>query len=529
MDSPVTAIPNGNRAIKSFLLLFSKKEAFSFLVGWRADLLALSLGAFSALAFAPLNIIPALLIAFPALLWLAPGAPFRRGFWFGFGQHLVGLYWITSAILVMAAQFWWFVPVAVPLLSATLALFIAVPAALACRLAPGLPRVLALSGLWVSGEIARQFVGGGFPWNPLGSVWAIAAGEPFAAVGVAMTQPAAWIGTPGLSLLTVFLACLPSLGRRGLLVAGVTLALWFAAGALRLAGPTPSPPGLDALLIQGNVPETEKHDASWAPAAFGRYLSMTRQGLDVAPGRPTLVIWPETASPYLLTQDGAARAAIAAAADGATATLAGSIRFDDRDQAYNSLIAVLADGAVGGVYDKVHLVTFGEYSPHWLPFHIAPGDLEPGARVHTLHLPGVPALGPMICYEAIFPAGVVDEQDRPKLLVNVTNDAWFGNSTGPRQHLQAARLRAIEEGLPLVRAANTGISAVFDEHGRELARLGLDRQGSLRWPLPGAGRQTLFARVGLIGPALLSLLMCALAVVCSRRGVNKSLPPPQVI
>ncbi len=514
---------------KSFLLLFFKKEALSSLTGWRADLTACVLGAFSALAFTPLNIVPALLIAFPALLRLAPGAPFRRGFWFGFGQHLVGLYWITSAILVMAAQFWWFVPIAVPLLSATLALFIAVPVALACRLPAGLPRVLALPGLWVLGELARQFVGGGFPWNPLGSVWAIAAGVPFASIGVVMTQPAAWIGTPGLSLLTVLLACLPSLGRRGLLAAAIVLALWFGAGAWRLTGPDPASPGLDALLVQGDVPETEKHDASWAPAAFGRYLAMTRQGLDAAPGRPTLVIWPETASPYLLTQDAAARVAVAAAAEGAVATLAGAIRFDARDQAYNSLVAVLPDGSVGDVYDKVHLVTFGEYSPPWLPFHIAPGDLEPGARVHTLHLPGVPALGPMICYEAIFPAGVVDEGDRPALLVNITNDAWFGNSTGPRQHLQAARLRAIEEGLPLVRAANTGISAVFDAHGRELARLGLERRATLRWPLPGAGKPAPFARLGLIIPGVLSLLMSILGVAFAWRGVNKSLPLPPVI
>ncbi len=490
----------------------------------------------SAFALPSLNIVPLLLVAFPALLALIEAAPrggrvswaaARRGFCFGFGQHLVGLYWITSAILIMAADFWWFVPIAVPLLSATLALFIAVPVALARRIPPGLPRILVLAGLWVAGEILRQYVGGGFPWNPLGSVWASPGDTMLDAAGLVMTQPAAWIGTPGLSLFTVLLACLPSLGRRGALAAAALLGLWIVSGEALLARPEPLAAGFDALLVQGNVAETAKHDPSWYPATFRRYLAMTRDGLDAgaAPHRPTVVVWPETASPYLLTEDGPARQAVAAASAGAIASLVGTLRFDAANHVYNSLVAVLPDGSLGGVYDKANLVTFGEYSPPWLPFHIAPGTMQPGPGARTLHVPGLPSFAPMICYEAIFPGEVVDRRDRPGFMVNITNDAWFGDSTGPRQHLQAARLRAVEEGLPLIRAANTGISAGFDAYGRELARLGLARQGVLRVAMPGALAPTPFARFGLICPSVLALAACLAGLGLGWRNVTKSLTP----
>ncbi len=170
-------------------------------------------------------------------------------------------------------------------------------------------------------------------------------------------------------------------------------------------------------------------------------------------------------------------------------------------------MGLVDDGTVAATYDKWHLVPFGEYQPSWvpLPVQLVPGNFEPGPGPRTLHIPGVPPVGPLICYEAIFSGVIIDRADRPDWLVNITNDAWFGNSSGPRQHLVAARLRAVEEGLPLLRAANTGISAGFDARGRVLGRLGLNREGTLLLRLPGALPPTPFARWGLVIPGLLAL------------------------
>jgi apolipoprotein N-acyltransferase len=213
----------------------------------------------------------------------------------------------------------------------------------------------------------------------------------------------------------------------------------------------------------------------------------------------------------LLQTDGEARALIAEAANGATA-LVGSVRFDDGDHPRNSVFALGAGGALEAVYDKWHLVPFGEYQPDWLPvgIQVVPGGgfaRGPGPR--TLHIPGLPPVGALICYEAIFSAQVVDESDRPAWMVNVTNDAWFGNSAGPRQHLAAARLRAVEEGLPLMRAANTGISAGFDAKGHELGHLDMQTTGFLALQLPAPVALPLYARLGLLLPGGVSILAVA--------------------
>jgi apolipoprotein N-acyltransferase len=221
-----------------------------------------------------------------------------------------------------------------------------------------------------------------------------------------------------------------------------------------------------------------------------------------------VVVWPETASPAQLQADVPARELIAEAA-GNQAALIGSVRFDEADRPRNSLFALGAGGAIEAIYDKWHLVPFGEYQPDWLPLgiQVVPGGgFASGPGPRTLHLAGVPPVGVLICYEAIFSTAVIDESDRPEWMVNVTNDAWFGNSAGPRQHLMAARFRAVEEGLPLMRAANTGISAAFDARGHELNRLGIDRTGALQVRLPGAMAQPVYARFRLILPGGVALL-----------------------
>ena len=304
------------------------------------------------------------------------------------------------------------------------------------------------------------------------------------------------------------------------------LALWAGIGWTRLQWTEPPATGVVAVLVQGNVSQGQKWDRATALAVFQRHLELTRDAVAALDGAPAVVIWPETSSVFLLQSDAAARAAIAQAAEPARGAIVGSLTFsagapsaDPGNVPRNSLVAMEADGTVTGIYDKWHLVPFGEYAPSWVPLaiQVVPGQFGFGSGPATLHLPGLPSFGAMICYEAIFPAQVVNEADRPDWMVNITNDAWFGNSTGPRQHLAAARLRAVEEGLPLMRAANTGISAGFDSRGRELGRLTVSMAGTLALPLPGRRPPTSFSRWGLVVPGLMALAGACIAVGVTRR------------
>jgi apolipoprotein N-acyltransferase len=484
------------------------------------DLRAVLLGVLSALALPPLHLVPVLLVAVPALLRLIDDAPtwkraLRIGFVYGMGLHTAGLYWITDAILVRAAEYWWAVPLASPLTAVPLSLLTASACAL-CRLArPGWRRVVLFAALWTLSDLVRQFLFSGFPWNLWGSVW-----EFPGLAGTVMIQPAAWISVHGLTLLTLLLVASPMLGRRGLVAGTALLLLWIAAGSLRLALVSPSgPPGPIAVLVQGDIAEQDKQQEGRARAIFRTYVDLTRAGVADAArlrgdtSRPILFAWPESAFPALLDQEPEARRVIMQAAPAAAAGLIGSVRFGADDRPRNSLMTVMPDGSIGPVYDKAHLVPFGEYQPAHLPVQIVPGGgFEPGPGVRTLHIPGLAPIGALICYEVIFPGQVVQANDRPAWLLNVTNDAWFGDSAGPRQHLAAARMRAVEEGLPLARAANTGISAAYVATGQALARLGWGVAGTLVVPIPPPLPPTFFARLGLAIPLGLVLMIVALAL-----------------
>jgi len=492
-------------------------QSLRTLQGRRALWTAGGLGALSALALPPLHVLPVLLVAIPGLIALLDGASpkeaFRRGFCFAFGHHLLGLYWITEAILFEAARFWWLVPLAVPALSLVLANFIAIPCWLAVRLRPGVGRILTLCSLWTLAFIAQQFVLTGFPWNPIGSVWAIPG-----PVGDVLLQPVAIIGVHGLTLLTLLLAAAPAMGKRVLVSALGMLAIVISWGAARIAEPAQPAPDLTVVLVQGNTIQGQKANRAAYIDIFKRHLALTEAGVGQAAGKPSVVVWPETASPFMMDSDAGARAAVAEAAAGPA--FIGAIRYDEHDQPRNALIGVYGPGPVAGIYDKHHLVPFGEYIPDWLPLpvKILPGvGLAAGDGPKTLRLPGIPPAGALICYEAIFSGQIVDEADRPDWLVNVTNDSWFGNSTGPRQHLAAVRMRAIEEGLPIMRAANTGITAGFDAHGRELGRLEMGEQGVLLVKLPGKLPTPPFARFGLLLPLGLTLACLGIGLWCGRQ------------
>ena len=487
--------------------------------GWRADLAAALLGAFAATALPPWHALPALPLALAGLFALIDVAPpgwrglrraARSGFWFGFGRHLVGLYWITEAILTRVDSFWWLVPFATPLTAAGLALlFTAIPVGLARGFRPGLPRVLGFAGLFSLGELAQGTVLTGFPWNLWGSVWALPG-----RLGDVFLQPAAWLGVYGLTLATLLIATLPMLGRRGVAASCLLLLGWFGAGLARLDRPLPAPHALRVVLAQGDIPIILDWNRAIALGIFRTYLTLTEQGVAEAGRHPAAVVWPETASPYLLETDGAARALVAEAAGPGVPVLAGSIRYDGDGHPRNSMIVVDGPGPPAATYDKWHLVPFGEYQPDWfpLPIQVVPGGgLSPGPGPRTIAVPGVPPFDPLICYEAIF-SGEIVAKPRPEWMVNITDDAWFGNTAGPRQALEAARMRAVEEGLPLLRAAATGISAAFDARGHEIARLGLGRRGVLVVQLPGALPPTLYARFGQEIPLAVAILAVVIAI-----------------
>ncbi len=500
------------------------------LAGWRRRGLALLLGALAAAAQPPLLLVPLLVPAFVGLVWMIDGtarprAAFALGWWFGVGYFAAGLYWIGLSMLVDAARYAWMIPFAVGGIAAGLALFIGLVAYAVRRSgATGAGRVLVLAAAWTAAEGVRGWILTGFPWNLVGQVWT---------VSDVMIQAAAVIGTYGLGLLTVLAAAMPAVlgdggtapGRRraAVLLATLPLGLVAAGGALRLAAADAATvPGVRLRIVQPNVPQRLK----WAP---DRRAANVRQLLEMSRGGDgiTHVVWPETAVPYLLASEPRIRAAIAAVVPPGGSVVTGAVRRVGEGRLANSLLAIDGRGNVAAVYDKAHLVPFGEYVPFRsiLPIEkIVPnrGDFVPGPGRRTLTLAGLPPFSPLICFEAIFPAAVTDESAPPEWLLNITNDAWFGTSSGPYQHFAASRLRAVEEGLPLVRAANTGISGVVDAYGRVTARLGLGETGVLDVDLPAAlAGRTPFARYG-NAPAWGLALLSALAGLAARRRAPSS-------
>lgn len=490
-------------------------QRLEILRGWRALAAAFGLGLTAALAFPPVHAVPVLLLSLPGLLVLAGAAPgWRRagaiGLFWGWGFFAGGLYWLTHAILTEVERYWWLVPIAVPALSLPLGLFIAAPTALA-RLAPaGLSRVLVFSGAWVASEMIRGVIFTGFPWNLAGSVWA------FDPIGI---QGAAWIGVHGLSLVTVLVATAPLLGWPAMGLGAGVLATFALFGWLRLSGDQPAPRDVALLLVQANIAQEMKHRADAREAILERYLDMTDRAVadalpGLSPGQRLVVVWPEAAVPYLVADDPAIRRLVAETLPPQGILMTGTARAEfgpDRRllRIFNSMAVVDAQANLLATYDKAHLVPFGEYMPlsGLMPIRLVPGaiDFTPGPGPRTLEVAGLPSFGPLVCYEVIFPSEVV-AAPRPEWLVNVTNDAWYGISAGPYQHLATARFRAVEEGLPLVRAAQTGVSAVFDAFGRTVGSLPLGETGTLRAMLPGPLAPTPIARIGLWIPGVLAAL-----------------------
>jgi apolipoprotein N-acyltransferase len=515
--------------------------------GWRRALFAVLTGALSVLAFAPVHAWPVMFASFGALVWLLDGCHARHatlgtrlrcaavvGFWFGFGFFLAGLYWIAEAFLVEPWRHAWLIPFVMTAMPAGMALFFVAACVLAMAMwLPGVGRVFALAIAFGLAEFARGHVLTGLPWNLNG--YALLGSLP-------LMQLAALFGVYALGLIAVLLFASPAAvfapsGSRlaGRLPAATLVVLMLGALALghvwgerRLAAAESADTDVRLRIVQANVDQALKWRPENSEEIFADYLRLTKSdGIESV----DLVIWPETAVPFLLADAPDALALIGDSLPQGTALLVGSARLvEERDaqgglaarRIYNSLLIVDDKGTVLDAYDKRHLVPFGEYLPFqdfleslgFMQMTGVRGGFSEGSGPLLLAVPGAPHARPLICYEIIFPDEIAGSGERPGWLLNLTNDAWFGSSAGPYQHFHQARVRAVEQGLPLARAANTGISAVIDPYGRIHAEIGLGGTGVADANLPQAIMPTLFVRRGNILKTSLLVLAFACWFAC---------------
>jgi apolipoprotein N-acyltransferase len=512
--------------------------------GWRRAAIAFAAGAISVLSLAPFDLWPILLLSFPVAVWLIDGAAATSGrgilraafagWCFGFGYFVAGLYWIGHAFLVDAKNFAWLLPFAVIGLPAYLALFTGAGFALARALwRRGPLRILAFAFALTVTEWLRGHLFTGFPWNAFG----------YALTGpLVLAQGAALIGLWGLTFLVLATFSSPAAladdradTRRPWLpvalsvVALAGLALY---GATRLAlAPTDFVPGVRLRLMQPNLPQDAKFNYSAKAEVMRRYVTLSSRAAGPRSadlGGATHLIWPESAFPFFLTREPDALAQIAELLPEGTVLITGAVRAPDPvpgarvQRAYNSIYVIDHDGTILSIYDKVHLVPFGEYLPFQtmlerfglMQLTKVQGGFLAAERRRAFEVPRAPRALPLICYEITFPGAVLPRGERADWLLNLTNDGWFGNSSGPYQHLQQARLRAIEEGLPLVRVANTGISAVVDPLGRIVRSLPLGVEAVLDAQLPRRIAQPLYARTG---DGMVAAFLGLLLIVLLRR------------
>lgn len=487
-------------------------------------------GALIALAFAPFQFWPILFLSIPVFFSLldaskTPRHAMARGFAFGYGYFMAGTWWIANALTVDMAKFGWLIPVCVLGLSAVAALFFALLGWLYHRIkSPHLfTNILRFIALWVAIEYLRSIGIFGFPWNLAGYA---------ALASIEVAQLASIIGVFGLSVLVIAVSILPVLtlkhDTRHMRIAGIVVPLLmmsaaYGYGAQRLPESAPLTE-TTVRIMQPNIPQNIKGSDQWLAKSLDVLSELARGDNGSALTPADFTVWPETAYPLPIRGN---RITLLTPASGTLIT--GALRVEGESaqvRIYNSVAAIDSSGLLLAAYDKHQLVPFGEFVPlrSVLPLDkITPGDLDfsRGTGAQTILLRDLPAFSPLICYEVIFPWMAVNKTNRPAWLVNVTNDGWYGDSPGPYQHLAMARMRSIEQGLPLVRAANSGVSAFIDPYGRIITKLALDTRGTLNARLPAPLTVTLYARYGECVAILAAILILAASLLPKTVRKNK--------
>lgn len=500
----------------------------------RMGLLMLA-GGLTAFSFAPFYLFPLLAISYPLLLLILFKSQrfseaFSLGWWFGFGQFFAGLIWIASAFAVDSRYPGWLGYITVAGLATVMALYSGLATAILWKLFDkknpekyAVPIVLSFTVLWTLAEWLRGHLFTGFPWNLAGYSWGFS--------DVMLQSTSIW-GIYGLGLLTIFLSLIPYLLIQGrghplypLFAGALVVGGMIVYGMAQLSVPTQFRDDVRLKIVQTNISQKDKWDSEKRADNFIKYLDMSKS----RPGEGiTHIIWPETAVIYFLDREPSRRYLIADMLNDGEVLMTGFPRIIRQPDftAWNSFAVIDDKGHLRDIYDKHHLVPFGEYIPRILKGSLSFLGLgmlvegvsySKGEGARTLHVPGMPPVGVLICYEIIFPGAVVDRDDRPDWLLNITNDAWYGTFNGPYQHLVQTRVRAIEEGLPIVRSAGTGISAVIDATGRVIKSLDMNKTGVIISQLPvKKDENTIYSREGSLIFFILVALLYILSILFQR-------------
>jgi apolipoprotein N-acyltransferase len=509
--------------------------------GWRRNALAFVCGICATLALPPFFLFPLLIPAFSGLFLLIHNArgshrAFWDGWFWGWGFYMTGLYWFCIALLTDPEKFAWMIPFALFALTGVIAVYCAVACWLTVKLpAKGLSRVFIFSAVWLAVEFARGHVLSGFPWNLPGYSFAFSD---------ASLQLASLFGAYGLSWLAVWLGALPAalmmdggvhrkpaikllLASYMMVAAGIGWGAWRLSDADRIPEKDRYVEGVMLRIVQANISQHHKWDPKLQMHGLKEFVRLTH-----APGieRVTHIVWPETAVPYVLKPNSPLTRFLREAIPPGKFLITGALRMEGEgsdSRIFNSIDMLASDGKIVGAYDKHKLVPFGEFVPlrwllpkTWLT-PVGDRDFSAGPGPQTLSWPGLPPVSPLICYEAIFPDLAVLREHPPQWLLNVTNDAWFGMSSGPYQHFIMARMRAVEQGLPLVRAANTGISAVIDANGKTVSKLDLETKNFLDSKLPKSlENKTFYNQYADLFGYIIFCLALSLIIYQQRRRIN---------
>ncbi len=488
------------------------------------------LGIISVAALPPYYLFPVCVLSFSLLFYLLAKVntltkSFAIGYWFGVGHFGLGLSWIANALLVDISSLGWLYPITILAAGLFFGIFSGFATIFIYKFNSFLSKFLAFASFWCLSEWLRSFILTGFPWNLIGSILTFTP---------ELYQSASIFGTYGLSLITILFCISPALIFSPLtkdkVIAVLLLLLLplvnYGYGSYRISAQNNKfiQNGINIRLVQPSIPQNLKWNIDTLEQNFAKHIELSKQdrleNIDV-------VIWGETASPFVLDRDNKHRQQLLAAIPQHGYLITGAVRVQispwGQTIPFNSMLAFNKQGDVVAQYDKSHLVPFGEYIPlrQYLPNWIKPiantiTNFQAGKGPDSLKISDIPPFGTLICYEIIFPAQIVDKDNRPQWLINLTNDGWYGDSAGPHQHLVSTILRAVEEGLTTARIANNGISAVINPLGQVIAHMPLNHVGILDVQLPqNLSIDTLYGTYGNIIPLSMIILLLIIAVCLS--------------